>query len=383
MALGQVARNPAQGAALSEPPAGADIRLDDLRKTHTDRAGAHTVLNGVSLEVPAGQILALLGPAGCGKTTLLRCIAGLDAPDAGSIQMDDRVLWSAEPRAFVPADRRGLGLVTCPPQLWPRKTVLENAAFALRVQRLPKSEANARARQALALVGLERSADQPAGSLDAESQWFVALAQVLASAPRLVLLDDPLADLFHESRTAPRRRLRHCLKTAGATVILATRSRSDALAQSDAMAFMHGGRILEAGTPESLYFSAAHPMVASYLGHANLFEATVRGVEHDFLLARTPLGTLHCQLRDLPEGTPGTLSIQPEFIRVSRPDSGPGFNMIEGRVQALEFAGEFYDAEIRVNDQVVRTRAAPNLRLALEDAVEIWLDPGRCRFLDA
>lgn len=270
-----------------------------------------------------------------------------------------------------------------PPLLWPRKSVLENVAFALRLRHLPASEIHTRTSQMLALAGLEKSANSQVGSLDTESQWFVALARALVSEPRLVILDEPLADLFHESRGEPRRRLRHCLEAVGATALLATRSRTDALAQSDALAIMHGGRIIETGSPQSLYFNATKPLVAGYLGRANLFEATVRGVEQDFLLARTPLGILHCQRRDLNEGATGTVSIQPEFIRVSRPGAGPGFNVIEGQVQALEFAGEFHDADIAVNNRVIRTRASPDLRLAHGDAVELWLDPARCRFLDA
>lgn len=360
-----------------------DVHLEGLRKTSDPRVGASMVLDRLNLTIPSGQIVTLLGPAGCGKTTLLRCIAGLDTPDAGTIRIGDRVLWSDDPTVSVPAEKRELGLVMHPPLLWPRKSVLENIAFALRVRHLPKPEIHARTSRVLALADLQKSADSLVGSLDTESQWFVALARALVSEPQLVILDEPLADLFHESREGPRRRLRHCLKEVGATALVATRSRTDALAQSDILAVMHGGRIVETGTPQSLYFNATKPLVADYLGRANLFEATVRGVEQDFLLARTPLGILHCQRRDLSEGAAGTVSIQPEFIRVSRPGSGPGFNVIEGQVQALEFAGEFYDAEIAVNNRVIRTRASPDLRLAVGDAVEIWLDPAHCRFLDA
>lgn len=360
-----------------------DVHLEDLRKTSATRAGTSTVLDRFSLTIPAGQIVTLLGLAGCGKTTLLRCIAGLDAPDSGTIRIGDRVLWSGDPKVSVPAEKRELGLVMHPPLLWPRKSVLENVAFALRLRHLRTSEISARTNRVLGLIGLQKSAGSPVGSLDAESQWFVALARALVSEPQLVILDEPLADLCHESRSEPRRRLRHCLKSAGATAILATRSRMDALAQSDTLAVMHSGRIIETGSPQSLYFNPTKPLVAGYLGRANLFEGTVRGVEQDFLLARTPLGILHCQRRDLTDGATGTVSIQPEFIRVSRPGSGPGFNVIEGQVQTLEFTGEFYDADIAVNNRVIRTRASPDLRLVQGDAVEIWLDPARCRFLDA
>lgn len=255
-------------------------------------------------------------------------------------------------------------------------------ALALRFRHLSRAEIDARSREMLTLVGLQRSADRPVSSLDVTSQWFVALARVLAAAPRLVLLDEPLAGLPAESRSEPRRRLRQCLQAVGATTLIATRNRADALAQSDVMAVMHAGRIVETGTPEALYFDASQSLVARYLGHANLLEATVRGIEQEFLLVRTPLGTIHCQRRDLPEDTEGKLGIQPEYIRVNRPDTGPGFNVVEGRVRTLEFAGEFYNVEIDVNDRLIRARAAPELHLLVGDQVEIRLDPTHCRFLD-
>ena len=203
--------------------------------------GALRAVDGVDLAAREGELLALLGPSGCGKTTLLNMIAGFVLPTAG------RVLIDGEDVTLRPPHRRGLGMVFQSYALFPHLSVFENVAFALRERRRPAAEVRERVDRTLALVRLEgRSADRPA-QLSGGMQQRVALARALVYAPRVLLLDEPLAALDRKLREEMRSELREIQRSIGITTIFVTHDQEEALGLADRVAVMHAGRLEQLG----------------------------------------------------------------------------------------------------------------------------------------
>src|SRR5918992_1300879 len=169
----------------------AFLAVHDLRKAF----GRETAVEGVSFAVDKGEILTLLGPSGCGKTTTLRCIAGLEQPDAGAIVMDGETMTSVTPPVFVPPERRSVGMVFQSYAVWPHMTVFQNVSYPLEVRKWPRGDIGARVANALDIVGLSRYRDQNATRLSGGQQQRVALARALVFNPRLLLFDEPLSNL--------------------------------------------------------------------------------------------------------------------------------------------------------------------------------------------
>jgi iron(III) transport system ATP-binding protein len=360
-----------------------EIRIAGLCKTYRSEGRTVAALDHVDLTIPANEIFTLLGPSGCGKTTLLRCIVGLETPDAGEIRIGDDIVWSAERRIAVPTEKRGLGMVFQTYAIWPHMSVFDNIAYPLQVRGAPRARIREKVAQALEFVQLRGVERQPATRLSGGQQQRVALARALVAEPRVILFDEPLSNLDAKLREETRKLLRRFLGELGITAIYVTHDRVEALALSHTIAVMQAGRVIETGTPQHMYFDAQHRYVADFIGRANQFPAIVRQRENDYILARCGLGTIHCQARDLPEGAEATLCIRPEFIRVTRHEVGPGFNVIEGTIESMEFVGEVYEAEIRINDERLLARIDPDVRAAPGERVEIRLDPAHCLLLSA
>ena len=231
--------------------------------------GGGTVLADVSLTARAGEIVALLGPSGCGKTTLLRVIAGLQ-PHTGD------VLWQGRSLAAVPAHRRGFGLVFQDQALFPHLDVERNVAFGLRMQRGSAAERGRRVAELLELVGLSGFRRRPVDALSGGEAQRVALARALAPHPRLLMLDEPLAGLDRPLREQLLVDLPHILRRLRQTALFVTHDLEEALAVSDRVAVMRAGRIVQVGTPRTLYERPASVFVARFLGRANILHGTVR-----------------------------------------------------------------------------------------------------------
>src|SRR3954466_3441033 len=186
------------------------IRVDTLRKRFPDRGNLVNAVDGWSFEVPEGELYTLLGPSGCGKTTTLRCVAGLERPDAGEIMIGNEVVCATERGTWVEPHRRNIGMVFQSYAIWPHMSVFENAAFPLRYRRPRPSrhETRERALAALALVRLDGLQDRPALYLPGGQQQRLALARALVAEPRVLLLDEPLSNLDAKLREDMRLELR-------------------------------------------------------------------------------------------------------------------------------------------------------------------------------
>lgn len=292
------------------------------------RYGAVVAVTGVDLEIQEPCLLALLGPSGCGKTSLLRAIAGFEVPTAGTLRIDGVVV--ADGQHWVPAERRHVGMVFQQGALFPHLRVWDNVLYG--VEGHPDGED--RAREALALVGLGDLGGRYPDELSGGQQQRVALARALAPSPKMVLLDEPFANLDAGLRVRVREEVRGILQAAGTAAVLVTHDQEEALSIADRVAVMHDGRILQVGSPETIYHSPATLAVASFLGDGQLVACSVEG------------GRAHCvygtAVTDAPDGD-GNLFVRPEDLVIRPatvdPPRNPPEDGLLGRVQGRTFFG--------------------------------------------
>ena len=231
---------------------------------HKSYDGKTPVLDGIQLEVAAGELFFLLGGSGCGKTTLLRTVAGFLAPDAGTIRFGDQDV------SRLPPERRDIGMVFQNYALWPHLSVAENVAFGLEVRGTPAAERVKRVDEALALVELNGYGARRIGELSGGQQQRVALARAIVVRPKVLLLDEPLSNLDARLRGEMRRTIRRVCKEAGVTALYVTHDQGEALSTADRIALIAAGKVEQVGTPRELYERPRTAVVARFLGEANI-----------------------------------------------------------------------------------------------------------------
>ncbi len=296
------------------------------------RFSAHgpPVVHRLSFEVQQGEILALLGASGCGKTTILRLIAGLERPDAGEVRLNGAVI--AGPGVHVPPEKRAVGLVFQDYALFPHLNVAENVAFGLHT--IPPDERRKRCDRVVKMLGLNGYEKRRPEQLSGGQQQRVALARTLATAPVVILLDEPFSNLDALLRQTTRQEIRDILKKAGMTAILVTHDQEEALSFADRVAVIWNGQIEQVGTPEEVYYEPRTLFVAQFLGRTNLLLSMAYGDR-----AETPLGTVSL---NRPASGNVLLSLRPEHLTLE-PGGATG---TAGTVVEKEFRG--HDATFRV-----------------------------------
>ena len=242
------------------------VTIDAIHKSYDGRT---PVLNGITLDIAAGELFFLLGGSGCGKTTLLRLVAGFIAPDSGGIR------FAGTDVTRIPTERRDIGMVFQNYALWPHLSVAENVSFGLEVRQVPATERAARLDEALALVELSGLGARRIGELSGGQQQRVALARALVVKPKVLLLDEPLSNLDTRLRTSMRQEIRRVCKAAGVTAIYVTHDQAEALSTADRIALMVDGQVAQTGTPRELYERPRNEAVARFLGDANVVAASV------------------------------------------------------------------------------------------------------------
>jgi iron(III) transport system ATP-binding protein len=359
-----------------------EIRIKNLNKEYLSEGKAITALSNVNLTIPSNKIFTLLGPSGCGKTTLLRCIVGLETPDSGEIGIGDEIVWSKGKGIFVPPEKRGLSMVFQTYAIWPHMNVFNNVAYPLQVRHEPKEQVKRKVEKTLQFVQLEGFEDRPATKLSGGQQQRVALARALAPEPKVILFDEPLSNLDAKLREETRKELRTFLTKLKITAVYVTHDRIEALSLSDVIAVMKGGRIMEIGTPKEIYFSSGQQFVVDFIGRTNLIEGKVDKIENGNTLVSTAMGIITCKAETAsPAGSIVTVSIRPEFIKVTAGDGAKGQNTFRGRVESLVFMGEAYEGEIRVGETCLITKIPPTARLEEGDEISLYFDPDCCSIL--
>jgi iron(III) transport system ATP-binding protein len=328
--------------------------------------GAHPVLTGLDLEVPAGTFTAILGPSGSGKTTLLRLLAGFDQADAGTITIGDRIVDG--PGAHVPPERRHIGYVPQEGALFPHLTVATNVGFGLpaRERRGPRTG------ELLESVGLAGLGGRYPHQLSGGQQQRVALARALAIRPEVVLLDEPFASLDAHMRASVRADVQQICAAAGTTAILVTHDQDEALSMADRVAVLRDGRIVQYAAPADLYLRPADPALARFIGDANLLDGQLIAAGAPGFV-ETALGRLAVEPSSpAAAAAPGpvTVLIRPEQLEICADRPGPaaaGDDGLAGHVIASEYYG--HDAVVRIQPDsdaightvIVRTSGGPQL----------------------
>ena len=335
----------------------ASLAFDGIRHAY----GAVESVRGVSFEIAPGEVVALIGNSGCGKTTLLRLAAGLERPTAGRVLLDGREI-SGE-RAFVPPERRGIGLMFQDYALFPHLTNLENVMFGL--HGFSRADSERQARSALERVSLGPLAEEYPHMLSGGEQQRVALARAIAPRPAVILMDEPFSGLDRRLRDAVRSDTLAILREARATCLIVTHDPEEAMRMADRIALMRAGRIIEMGDPATLYRRPATLFAARFFSEMNEIAATVRAGR-----AETPFGTFAAPA--LAEGTAAIVCIRPQGLRL-RP-AGQG---TPGRVVSHRHLGEVDLFEIVVSglDAPVLTRVRDSANQAPGDDIAVEVDP--------
>ena len=358
------------------------LTLEGLVKCFPAAGGrAPTVaVDDLSLEVEPGMLYTLLGPSGCGKTTTLRCVAGLERPDAGEIAVAGRRLFSAAGGVAVPPNERGLGMVFQSYGLWPHMNVFDTVAFPLVVgprRRRPRPAAiRERVERALAIVQLEGLEARRATDLSGGQQQRLALARALVIEPPLLLMDEPLSNLDARLRDDMRLELKRMQRELGVTSLYVTHDQAEALALSNRVAVMRDGSIQQVGKPREIYERPRSRFVAEFLGSANLVDGVVaEGVAIETAHGRLRVGSID----GLGPGTPVAVAIRSELIGLERGVAGePGPNRWHGRVHNRAFRGESVEHVVAVGDLELRVSCPASISIPQGTEVTVSIPEDGC-----
>jgi putative spermidine/putrescine transport system ATP-binding protein len=257
----------AAGIGTAARGGGTSVLLQDLTRIF----GTTRALDGLSLEMAPGELVALLGPSGCGKTTALHIVAGFESADAGSVVVDGKDMSS------VPASKRDMGMVFQSYSLFPNMSALDNVAFGLRMRKIGAAERRKRANGQLEMVGLADQARQYPHQLSGGQQQRVALARALAIEPRVLLLDEPLSALDAKVRLQLREQIRTLQQQLGTTTLFVTHDQEEALSMADRVGVMRQGKLEQIAAPDELYAEPATAFVAEFVGVMNRIPGELQG----------------------------------------------------------------------------------------------------------
>ena len=329
-----------------------------LRKTYKTAKDEVLAVESLTFQIKERDFVTLLGPSGCGKTTTLRCVAGLEVPAEGEIAIAGQTVFSETGRINVPVEKRDIGIVFQSYAIWPHMNVFENVAFPLKSRGgMSRHEIDRRVKEALHSVRMDEMITRPAPQLSGGQQQRVALARALVKQPKLLLLDEPLSNLDAVLRDEMRVEIKEICKELEISVLYVTHDQVEALAMSDRILVMRGGKVLQEGTPAEIYHRPENQFVASFIGAANLLEGKVRTLRGSLADVETPHGIIECVLsKGLSSGDKVLLSIRPEELVVLREPPQQRANLLTGKVASLSFLGESLDCRVQVNSQKIRCK---------------------------
>lgn len=314
----------------------ATLELKELTKKY----GSFTAVDHMNLKVSEGEMIALLGGSGCGKTTTLRMIAGFTEPFSGTILVDGKDIGK------IPPYKRNIGIFFQNYALFPHMTVYENVAFGLKLQKRPKQEIRERVENILTLVRLTGLDKRYPRELSGGQQQRVALARALVTRPAILLLDEPLSNLDAKLRVEMQVEIKRIQKELGITTIIVTHDHEEAVSLADRVIVMNAGQILQIGTPQEIFDRPSSPFVADFMGFSTFIHGIMgpEGNEHRQVTCsgRTLFVTKEAA-RGLEEGASCLLSIRSENILLAQT---PGENTVPGRVESATYKGHTTRLEV-------------------------------------
>lgn len=330
----------------------------------TKSFGSTPVLKGIDLSIQEGEFVTLLGASGCGKTTILRIIAGLEYPDDGQVLLEGRDVQNDPP------EKRNVNTVFQSYALFPHMTVWQNVAYALRVRGIAKREIDERVADALAMVQMDGSGKKTPAQLSGGQRQRVAIARSLINHPKVLLLDEPLGALDLQLRRQMQYELKKLQRQLGTTFVYVTHDQEEAINMSDRIVVLRDGKIEQQGAPNEIYDRPRTSYAAQFVGSANVLRGTVERVEGDTVLLRVEGGTMRAQADNLPIGLGDTLTlaIRGENVGISR-EAKPV--ALRGVVEANSYAGGMLRIPVRlaVGSEVVITRQGIHFDFAAGETV--------------
>ena len=315
----------------------AAVTLENISKSFSSHGALARAVDGISLEVGPGEFFSLLGPSGCGKTTLLRLIAGFETPDAGEILVQGRTM------AGVPPQARPVNTVFQNYALFPHLNVFDNVAFGLRMKKVPNAELQRRVSEVMDLTHIADLRGRMPDQISGGQKQRVALARALVNEPAVLLLDEPLAAIDAKLRGQLQADLRALQRQLRTTFIYVTHDQDEALALSDRLAVLNGGKIVQLGTPQEIYERPRTKFVAEFLGACNVFAGKFIGDD----TMETAFGNLRVE-----GGSTATRwwGIRREDVRLGEPAE----NSIAGKIIDAAYTGSQLEYTIQAANQTVR-----------------------------
>lgn len=342
------------------------------------RFGSFTAVHRMSLDIPEGSFITLLGPSGCGKTTTLRMIAGLLDPTEGDILIGGKRVND------LPIHKRNLGIVFQNYALFPHKTIAQNVAFGLKYRDVSKEEIKRRVREVLELVQLPDVGDRYPAQLSGGQQQRIALARAIIIEPNVLLLDEPLSALDANLREDMRIELKRIQQQTGITTIFVTHDQSEALAMSDLVIVMSGGRVEQVGPPEEVYNKPANEFIASFLGISNILEAVCSSSSADEMTLDVPeIGYVTLPKSDthnVKAGEHVRVVIRAEKLQLVSLQAPPDDRLsVEGIVETVDYQGQAARYFLRLGDiQVQAVNMIETSPFSVGDRVSVRLRPKDC-----
>jgi putative spermidine/putrescine transport system ATP-binding protein len=334
--------------AVGGPAAGAREGTSVSLRELTRAFGASKALDGMSLEIAPGELVALLGPSGCGKTTALRIVAGFETADTGEVLVDGRDV------SGVPAAKRDMGMVFQSYSLFPNMSALDNVGFGLRMRKANATVRRRKAGELLEMVGLSAQSGQFPHQLSGGQQQRVALARALAIEPRVLLLDEPLSALDAKVRLQLREQIRTLQQRLGTTTLFVTHDQEEALSMADRVGVMRAGRLEQVAAPDELYDRPATAFVAEFVGTMN----RLPGVLGSDGRSVTVLGAAVPVQDGGPSSGPVAVLVRPENLTVAPAEGGNGIVFLRTFLGATSRITVLLSGDLQVLVDVPSTHAA-------------------------
>ncbi|NOX73623.1 MAG: ABC transporter ATP-binding protein [Alphaproteobacteria bacterium] len=334
------------------------IRFDNVTK----KFGEFTAIDNLSLDIYEREFFALLGPSGCGKTTLMRMLAGFEAPSAGEIILDGQNIAPVAP------NKRPVNMMFQSYALFPHLSVADNIAFGLKRSDMPKSEIAGRVDEMLALVQLSKFAARKPHQISGGQRQRVALARALAKAPKLLLLDEPLAALDKKLREETQFELMDIQEKLGTTFVIVTHDQEEAMTVASRVAVMDHGKLVQVATPEQIYEFPNSRYVADFIGDVNLIEGAIKTISKDQVTISWAEGLPDIKAA-APEGVSKgdncTFAIRPEKVGISADKPEDAANALPGKVLDIGYHGNMSTYHVELgNGQIIKAQLANNRRLS-------------------